>query len=402
MRFFNNSRKNKKPKDQKAALVFICVGVTTMFALNYFVFDKHSYHDDIKAEYYAERAIEQAALEAQKYDPVADSPYVKNPPKMVYPDDGGLYFEQEFMMPAPDVFEEEGTLIAPKAKPAVKLAAKPAIKGNGAKIAIVIDDVGMNRKWSAAAMRLDKNVTLALLPYAEQVKADAQKARARGHELIIHAPMEAMTPDLDYGGMGLLASMGAPALNARFNQISQSFEGYSGVNNHMGSKLTQDANAMRAVMRNLKSRGLYFLDSKTIHTSVAAKIAAEEGVPFAVRDVFLDHEDSAAYVANALNDLERIAAEHGSAIAIGHPKEHTIKALEKWLPSLKERGFNLVPLSSLIEKTPAARPKVMQASQEITPELIEPASGDVIENLESDAITPYQQVNPEGSAFSIY
>ena len=316
---------------------FMAIAIILMIVVSTYLFDPFSYQDDIKAEYYAEQAALKAKLEAQKFDPVAEDYFTKNPPTMVYPDNGKMYFE------AP--IEQEA--VEEPVKPELIVKA-PAIKRSG-KIAIVIDDVGMNRKWSKASIDLDAGVTLALLPYAKHVRSDAKAAKKKGHEIIIHTPMEAMNPDLDYGGMGLLTSMSLKELSQAFDKITQSFDGYVGINNHMGSKLTQDETAMRQLMSILKTRQLYFLDSKTIHTSVAGRVAQEVGVPFAVRDVFLDHEDTPEYVLNALKEAERIANEHGSAIAIGHPKENTVEALQQWLPTLKDKGFELVPLSELIK-----------------------------------------------------
>lgn len=313
----------------------MAIAIGIMLLVNGYVFDKFDYHEAIKREYYAEQAQKQAELKEQQFDPVAEDYFTKHPPKMVYPDDGSVYFES----PVDDVVKEREDH-----DPVVKAPVKK-IKG---KIVIVIDDIGMNRKWSKAAINLDGKVTLALLPYAMHVRDDADNAIEKGHEIIIHTPMEAMTPDLDYGGMGLMSDMSIKELSQMFDKITQSFDGYVGINNHMGSKLTQDETAMRQLMSILKTRQLYFLDSKTIASSVAAQVAQEMGVPYAVRDVFLDHEDATEYVVHALSEVERIATEYGQAIAIGHPKQNTVEALQKWLPTLKEKGFELVPLSELV------------------------------------------------------
>ncbi|NQZ13939.1 MAG: divergent polysaccharide deacetylase family protein [Alphaproteobacteria bacterium] len=335
-----------KPKD-KESIKFIAIAVTAMVLVNHFVFDKHGYHEQIKEEYYAEKAAERALLQAQRYDPVAEDYYTKNPPQMVYPEDGNLYFEQVSEVAEPKV--EIKPEPAVEEKPVVVEKPVPQRAGSKPKIAIVIDDIGMNRKWSKAAIDLPAGVTLALLPYAEKVRSDAKAAKEKGHELIIHTPMEAMTPDLDYGGVGLMTDMSLKELSQTFDKLTQSFDGYVGVNNHMGSKLTQDEAAMHQLMSILKTRRLYFLDSRTIHTSVAGKVAEEIGLPYAVRDVFLDHEITDEYIQGALANTERIAREHGQAIAIGHPKKETITALQEWLPTLESKGFELVALSDIVQ-----------------------------------------------------
>lgn len=273
------------------------------------------------------------------------------PPKVVFPDNGSEYFEA----PSAKFLEERAFKKEPlleKRSKTIKSAPKK-ITEKKAKIAIVIDDVGMNLKQSRAAIALPPQVTLAFLPYAEKVRALAKEAGEKGHELIIHTPMEAMDTDVSLGSMALRDGMDFAQIEAEFNKISGAFEGYVGINNHMGSRLTQNPEIMGYLMDLLRQRGLYFLDSKTIHTSVAAETAKTYGIPYAVRDVFLDHEETPEFTKKALEEVERIAQEHGQAIAIGHPKAVTMKALKKWISGLKKKGFELVPLSELIIVPPS-------------------------------------------------
>lgn len=132
------------------------------------------------------------------------------------------------------------------------------------------------------------------------------------------------------------------------NKDLSAFSGYVGINNHMGSKMTQDRPGMARVMAELRTRGLLFIDSRTINTSVAADEAEKAGIPYAVRDVFLDHEETYEAVAGALEEVERKALKDGFAIAIGHPREETVKALREWLPTLEAKGIALVPVSAVV------------------------------------------------------
>ena len=225
----------------------------------------------------------------------------------------------------------------------------PKIHKGPFEVAIIIDDMGMSRKWTQAVIDIDEPLTLAFLPYAERLEEFTIPAKEKGHELIIHTPMEPMNPDLDMGDISLHTHLNYEEFTDTLSkQVFPSFAGYVGINNHMGSKLTQDPRAMSWLMRELKDRNLFFVDSKTIHTSVAAKVAAEYDVPFAERDVFLDHYDDYDKIMASLRRLERTAYKNGSAIAIGHPKENTIKALIDWLPSIKKKGIKIVPVSNLL------------------------------------------------------
>lgn len=242
--------------------------------------------------------------------------------------------------------------------PPVSVAPVPAGAG---KVVIIIDDMGMNVELSEQALNLPGPITLAFLPYAPDLGDITGRARAQGHELMIHMPMEPMNPDLDVGPIALLDDMDDAALHENLDKAFASFAGYVGVNNHMGSRLTQNEHAMNVVMEELVKRGLLFVDSKTIATSVAGAAAATHGLNFAERDVFLDHEATEEFVSQALAHLEKIAKTKGVAIAIGHPKVATIEGLKKWIPTLKDKGLELVPISAAVH--PPAKAAV-QLSEE--------------------------------------
>ncbi len=217
------------------------------------------------------------------------------------------------------------------------------------RVAVVIDDLGMDRRATRRAIRLPAGVTLAFLPYAPAVARQAAMARARGHELLVHLPMEPVG-GADPGPMALYRDLDEAEFRQRFEWNLSRLAGFVGINNHMGSAFTADVPAMRRLMRALASRGLLFLDSRTTEKTVARRTAARAGVRFARRAVFLDHERGSAAVAAALRRLLRRARRDGAAIAIGHPHPHTLAALETWLPTLERRGFLLVPVSSLARR----------------------------------------------------
>jgi polysaccharide deacetylase 2 family uncharacterized protein YibQ len=216
------------------------------------------------------------------------------------------------------------------------------------RVIFIIDDLGLNVTRSKKVVDLPAPLTLAYLPYADGLKAQTEAARAAGHELLIHTPMEPMGKA--YPGPGaLMDDMSVKEIEAAFSKTLNAFEGYIGINNHMGSRLTQNPEAMKRVMQMLKDRGLVFVDSVTAAGSVAADIARAEGIYYAKRDVFLDHKDTPEYVRGALLELEATARRNGVAIAIGHPKDVTIAALREWIPTLEGKGLVLAPVSSVLE-----------------------------------------------------
>lgn len=239
----------------------------------------------------------------------------------------------------------------PSAPPAWRLhaAIAPEIAGRPV-IAVIIDDMGIDRPRSARAARLPAPLTLAYLPYARKLRAQTAEARARGHELLVHLPMEALRGDEDPGPNALLDRLDPGELRRRLVWSLRRFPGFVGVNNHMGSRLTRDGARMALVMVELKKRGLLFVDSRTSIRSVAARVAREARVPTAERDVFLDHVDDPEAVRVQLRLVEQLARLQGFAVAIGHPRDATLDALKNWIGDATARGFVLVPVSSVIRR----------------------------------------------------
>ena len=253
-------------------------------------------------------------------------------------------------VPSPDAMRENGNLPAWR-KFAV---AVPTAEGRH-RIALVIDDLGVDKPRTQRVIRLRAPLTLSFLTYASGLKELTTAARAAGHELLMHVPMEPGSTIIDPGPNVLLTGIPAPELEASLRWNLDQFDGYVGVNNHMGSRFTADLPGMLVVMQELKRRKLLFLDSVTAPNSVAGRAARRVGVPFARRNVFIDHEDNVEAIRKQLLQVERLAAQTGVAVAIGHPREATLNALIPWLDGIEARGFQLVPISAVIEPDPSSR-----------------------------------------------
>jgi polysaccharide deacetylase 2 family uncharacterized protein YibQ len=216
-------------------------------------------------------------------------------------------------------------------------------------IAVVIDDVGIDRPHSKRAWELPGPLTMSFLPYARDLREQAKAARAHGQELMLHLPMEPGGV-ADPGPNALLVSLGEAELRARVTAALDSFDGYVGVNNHMGSRFTAYRPGMETVLRQFKARGLLFLDSRTTPSSVGDQVAQELGVPSVARNVFLDDDESLGAVRRRLAETEAVARRQGFAVAIGHPHEATLQALADWLPGVADKGLALAPLSAVLRK----------------------------------------------------
>ena len=216
-------------------------------------------------------------------------------------------------------------------------------------IAVIIDDMGLDKKRSERVLQLPGPLTISFMSYAEALDRQTEEARAHGHELMMHVPMEPMGEGIDPGPGALLNNLPPDELRQRVVDDLDKFKGYVGINNHMGSKFTAYAPGMQVVMEELRRRGLLFIDSMTTDHSVGQELAHRAGVPTAGRNVFLDNAADAAAVQAQLALTEDMARKKGNAIAIGHPRDVTIAVLAAWLPTLEQKGFVLVPVTSVVK-----------------------------------------------------
>ncbi len=244
----------------------------------------------------------------------------------------------------PIPYEEPGTTSVP-APTAPPVARSPQ---TAPRIAILIDDMGVNAEGSARALRLPTYVTLSYLPYANEAQKQVDAAKAAGHEVMLHLPMQPQSA-LSPGPDALRTGMEPEAFLATLAKNLDRFTGYDGVNNHMGSQLTQDEGAMRLVMTTMKDRGLFFLDSRTTPKTQACQIAKDDAVPCLQRDVFLDDNPSPAAIRKQLAYTLYVAQRHGRAIAIGHPHADTLTELEHWLALNQNEGVAFVPVQKLLQ-----------------------------------------------------
>lgn len=221
----------------------------------------------------------------------------------------------------------------------------PAAWSQG-KLALIIDDVGYN-KHDADAIALDGDLTYAILPHTPHAVEYAEMARKANKDVILHIPMESITGK-DLGPGALLSDMTRVEVESRLSAALEEIPFAIGINNHMGSLLTQKTHSMRWTMEFLQRNDLFFLDSKTSNQSVGEEQALRIGVPALHRNVFIDNQLDEAYMQKQFNHLVRIAQKYRRAIGIAHPHPQTIKFLAKVLPTLEAQGVTLVPISSLL------------------------------------------------------
>jgi hypothetical protein len=219
------------------------------------------------------------------------------------------------------------------------------------RIAIVIDDMGDNRVNGERALALDAPISYAFLPHTALAPRLAQMAHQKGRDVLLHAPMQSEAHLKLMGPGALTNDMDEYTLRTQLRKNFDAVPFVRGFNNHMGSVLTRDRQRMAWVMQEARSRGLFFVDSRTISGSVAREVASASQIPNIGRDVFLDHDNSVTAIRKQWQHLLSKARDKGFAVAIGHPYPNTLSVLEQELPKLT--GIDVVPVSSLLGSLPS-------------------------------------------------
>jgi polysaccharide deacetylase 2 family uncharacterized protein YibQ len=216
------------------------------------------------------------------------------------------------------------------------------------KIAIVLGGMGLNAKLTKKAVEaLPGDVTLGFAPYGENLQEQVNRARAKGHEIMLQVPMEPVGFPAANPGPKTLLSDAAPEQNLEALRWHMSrFAGYSGVTNYMGARLLVTEGALKPVMAELRARGLVYLEDATVNLTLSPKVGQEVRLPVQRASMVIDAEPTAPAIAEALERLEQEAIRNGSAIATGSGLGVTIETVAEWAKTLQEKGIMLVPVSA--------------------------------------------------------
>ena len=276
---------------------------------------------------------------------------------------GGHRFEIAAVLPLPDLLPAVGPGSGCAAQkpdtdfsPAVALhsaalAVSPWTAGNS--VVIVIDDFGYRNDWVVDGfLSLDAAMTFAVIPGHQFSAGTAARARQRGHEVLLHMPMQALGPapgEIEYR---LTTTMNASEITTRVRRAFAEIPQAVGMNNHQGSAATGDARVMDVLAAELRRTDMFFLDSVTTPDSVALQSMRAGGVAAARRDIFIDNVDDLDYVLAQLQQLARLARERGYAVGIGHVRPNTLRALQQVLPQLQASGQRFAFLSEVVRLAP--------------------------------------------------
>jgi polysaccharide deacetylase 2 family uncharacterized protein YibQ len=216
------------------------------------------------------------------------------------------------------------------------------------RIALIIDDLGYDRDLAISFFQLDLPLTFSVLPIAPHTEAIVQEANIRGRELMLHLPMEPKDyPSFNPGPGALLTNMDEAEIRRTIEAHLSRVTGIRGVNHHMGSYFTERSDKMGIVLRELKKRNLFYIDSRTTKDTVALEMAKKMGLPSARRHVFLDNELSPKRIRFQMERLLGMARRSGTAIGIAHPHAETLQVLKEYQHRL-ESDVKLIPASELV------------------------------------------------------
>lgn len=225
-----------------------------------------------------------------------------------------------------------------------------AVPGGTPEIAIIIDDMGLRLDAGQHVVQLPGPVACSFLPYGAYTHQLALLAHRHDKEVMLHLPMATIDGHaLDAGGLTLDMTQRelVDTLQADIARVPH----ISGINNHMGSLLTQHPGHMLWLMRAIQNdKSLFFVDSRTTKYTVARQIAYENSVPSVSRDVFLDDDPTPEAIHREFRRLLGLARRNGSALGIGHPHPTTLAVLKRELTQLSDQGVTLVPVARLVQR----------------------------------------------------
>jgi polysaccharide deacetylase 2 family uncharacterized protein YibQ len=245
--------------------------------------------------------------------------------------------------PAYEIFPQK----EPPPKPVAKL---PQLAGDHPPlVAIVIDDIGYDAQTAEKLLKIDAPLTFSVLPFGPHSREIAAEARSKGHEIMLHLPMQPNEfPAVNPGPGALLSQMKSNEFIGQLEDDLNQIPGLKGVNNHMGSAISTSPERMRQIFSILKKRGLYYIDSRTTAETVARPSAELLQIPFTERDIFIDHREDEQFIRKQLHELIKRAQRQGYAVGIAHPHAITCRVLSEFMPEMKQ-AVALVPASMVVD-----------------------------------------------------
>lgn len=224
------------------------------------------------------------------------------------------------------------------------------------KIAFLIDDIGYSANEPSTFFKISPLIGLSIIPGLPFSRKAAKAAKANGQIVMLHLPMEPKKIPVGYSKRKgaekehmLFTKYSDGSIRKKMARFFRELPEAIGVNNHMGSKFTENRRKMTVVLSEVKKRGFFFIDSLTSSHSTGISICSKIGLPHAARDVFIDNSNKPADIAKQMKQIIKKASGYGEVIAIGHPRTNTINALRKFVGNLDTNKFVIVPITELVK-----------------------------------------------------
>lgn len=248
--------------------------------------------------------------------------------------------------------ETGGIIIIFTEPKAEKPAEKPVVLPPDApKLAIVIDDCGYSIPLAKRLAALKYPVTFAVIPHTPHDSETADIARAAGHKVFLHFPMEPLSyPDFDPGKGAVLTNMPPAVIEAQADDNVKQIGKIDGFNNHTGSAFTENRVKMEQLLGFMKKHTDTFVDSYTSSKSVAYDTCLDMGMKCALNRKFLDNENNEAYIRKKIAEGVEQAKKSGSTVVIGHLREETVRVLERYAADIERAGVRIVPVTEITHK----------------------------------------------------
>ena len=218
-----------------------------------------------------------------------------------------------------------------------------------ARLALIMDDGGYSIDRIKGMVGIGRPMTFAILPNTPHARKVALMAHESGEQVMLHLPMEPRDSDrYSLEKDTVLAGMDKKEVQTILQRDLAQIPYVRGVNNHMGSKATEDAGVMQALMEVLKKEGLFYIDSHTSSHTLGPQMARQAGVAFGSNDRFIDQEKDSLKIKKAIRQSMEKAKKEGKAIAIGHPHPLTVQTIREMIPEIEKAGIKLVFASEVV------------------------------------------------------
>lgn len=267
----------------------------------------------------------------------------------------GIIYVVRFEEAVPEKAKKKAVAVKPAAPKidSVKKRTSPPVRLR--EVAIIIDDIGYDLNAAKALLKIDADLTFAILPFQRHSREAAEMIHQAGREVLVHLPMEPVSYPRERPGEGaLFTDMSQEELVLQLRKNIDAVPHAVGVNNHMGSRFMMDDEKLSVIFKELRHKRLFFIDSRTSPGTRAHAIANDMGLRIAERKIFIDHHRDYHAIYNQLMHVAQ-SNDHAPKIIIGHPYPETVRALQAATQVMRGKGVSIVPASRIIKQQTSPR-----------------------------------------------